>query len=54
MEELDVALAPLALEVEQQHAARVADLAAAAAEPFRTARPSALILGVWEGSDSPQ
>lgn len=41
MEELDFAVAPLALAVEQGHATRLIDLAYAAAEPFSGPRPGA-------------
>jgi hypothetical protein len=37
VEEVDVALAPLAVAVEQDHVQRVADLWSAAQEPFRVA-----------------
>lgn len=41
VEELDIAVAPLALAVEQEHATRLVDLASAAAEPFSGPRPGA-------------
>lgn len=41
IEELDLAIAPLALAVEQEHATGLVDFATAAAEPFHGPRPGA-------------
>ena len=43
VEELDLALAPLALAVEQQHAVCLVEFAHSAAEPFSGSQPGAAL-----------